>query len=100
MAERKLWRYIRRKQVLDVKFRRQMAIDCYIVDFCSPSIRLIIEVDGPTHDNNEEADAERQARLESHGFKVLRFTNQDVLRNIEGVLEIIYGIVDSTLTPT
>ena len=93
MAERKLWKYIRRKQVLGVKFRRQMAIDRFIVDLCSPSIRLVIEIDGPTHDDTVEADAQRQARLEALGFEVIRFTNRDVLSNIEGVLEIIYDIV-------
>ena len=93
MAERKLWKYIRRKQVLGVKFRRQMAIDRFIVDLCSPSIRLVIEIDGPTHDDTVEADAQRQARLEALGFEVIRFTNRDVLSNIEGVLEIIYNIV-------
>jgi very-short-patch-repair endonuclease len=93
MAERKLWKRIRRKQVLGVKFRRQMAIDHFIVDFCCPSIRLIIEIDGPTHDDTEEADALRQARLESLGFEVKRFTNRDVLSNIEGVLESVYDVV-------
>jgi len=93
MAERTLWKHIRRKQVLGVKFRRQMAIDHFIVDFCCPSIGLIIEIDGPTHDDTEEVDALRQARLESLGFEVIRFTNRDVLSNIEGVLEIIYDIL-------
>jgi very-short-patch-repair endonuclease len=64
-AERKLWQRIRRKHILGVKFRRQLAIDRFIVDFCSPSIRLIIEVDGPTHDLTQEVDAYRQTRLES-----------------------------------
>jgi len=93
MAERKLWKHIRKKQVLGIKFRRQMAIDRFIVDFCSPSIRLIIEIDGPTHDDTEEADALRQARLESLGFEVIRFTNRDALSNIEGVLESVYDVV-------
>jgi very-short-patch-repair endonuclease len=93
-AERKLWQRIRRKQIRGVKFRRQLAIDRFIVDFCSPSIRLIIEVDGPTHNTTKEADAHRQARLESYGFEVVRFTNRDILSNIEGVMETIYGVVD------
>ena len=98
-AERKLWKRIRRKQVLGVKFRRQLAIDRFIVDFCTLSIRLIIEVDGPTHDNSQAFDAYRQARLESYGFEVVRFGNRDVLSNIEGVMETIYSVVDRKLTP-
>jgi very-short-patch-repair endonuclease len=98
-AERKLWQRIRRKQVLGVKFRRQLAIDRFIVDFCSPSIRLIIEVDGPTHDSTQAADAYRQARLESYGFEVVRFTNRDVLSNIDGVMETIYDVVARKMTP-
>ena len=98
-AERKLWQRIRRKQVYGVKFRRQMPVDRYIVDFCSPSIRLIIEVDGPTHDLTQEADDVRQAYLESVGFDVVRFSNRDVLGNIEGVMETVYAVVDKKPTP-
>jgi very-short-patch-repair endonuclease len=92
-AEQKLWKYLRKRQVCDVKFRRQMAIDRYIVDFCSPSIKLIIEIDGPTHEDCEEEDALRQKKLESYGFDFLRFKNQTVLFNLEGVLEVIYETV-------
>ena len=98
-AERKLWQRIRRKQVYGAKFRRQMPVDRYIVDFCSPSIRLIIEVDGPTHDSTQEADAVRQAYLESVGFDVVRFSNRDVLGNIDGVMETGYAVVDKKSTP-
>ncbi len=80
-----------------VKFRRQMPINRNIVDFWSPSIRLIIEVEGPTHDASQDADDIRQAYLESSGFEVVRFSNRDVLGNIEGVMETIYAAVDRKL---
>jgi 5-methyltetrahydrofolate--homocysteine methyltransferase len=98
-AERKLWKRIPRKHVHGVKFRRQPIIDQYIVDFCSPSIRLIIEVDGPTHENTREADRFRQSILETYGFEVVRFSNRDVLSNIDGVLMTIYDLVEKKKTP-
>jgi very-short-patch-repair endonuclease len=98
-AEHKLWQRIRKEQVRGVKFRRQFAIDRFITDFCSPAIRLIIEVDGDIHEYQREEDAIRQAFLESLGFEVLRFSNEDVLTNIEGVLDVIDGVVERRLTP-
>jgi very-short-patch-repair endonuclease len=98
-AERKLWKRIPRKHVHGVKFRRQLIIDQYIVDFCSLSIRLIIEVDGPTHENTREADRFRQSILETYGFEVMRFSIRDVLSNIDGVLMTIYDLVEKKKTP-
>jgi very-short-patch-repair endonuclease len=98
-AERKLWGRIRRKQIGGVKFRRQVAIDRFIVDFCSPAMRLVIEVDGPTHADTQEADVVRQVVLESHGFEVIRFQNQAVLENIDGVVQVIYEVVERKKTP-
>jgi len=98
-AERKLWQQIRRRQVHGVKFRRQHVIDHFIVDFCSLSIRLIIEVDSPSHEDSREADVLRQSVLESYGFEVARFKNEAVLRNIEGVMDILYDVVERRKTP-
>ena len=98
-AERKLWQQLRRKQIHGVKFRRQVVIDQYIVDFCSLSIRLVIEVDGPSHEFSQEADTHRQRILESLGFEVLRFNNAVILDNIDGVTEEISDIVGRMLTP-
>jgi len=98
-AEHKLWQRIRREQIRGVKFRRQFAIDRFIVDFCSPAVRLIVEVDGPTHEYTQEADALRQEFLESLGFEVLRFDNLDVLNNIQAVVDVIDGAVQRRLTP-
>jgi very-short-patch-repair endonuclease len=91
-AERKLWSRIRKDQ-LGVNFRRQHAIGNYIPDFCSPKSKLIIELDGGQHLEQEEYDKERTKYLESQGYKVIRFWNNDVMNNIEGViLAIIYAL--------
>ncbi|MBI5842226.1 MAG: endonuclease domain-containing protein [Chloroflexi bacterium] len=84
-AERKLWSRIRNDQ-LGVTFRRQHAVGIYIPDFCSPKAKLIIELDGSQHLEQEEYDGERTKYLESQGYKVIRFWNNDVLNNIDGVI--------------
>ena len=91
-AERKLWSRIRNDQ-LGVNFRRQHAIGNYIPDFCSPKAKLIIELDGSQHLEQEEYDKERTKYLESQGYKVIRFWNNDIMNNIEGViLAIMYAL--------
>jgi very-short-patch-repair endonuclease len=93
-AEHKLWAYLRNSQ-LGVNFRRQHAIGQYIPDFCSPKAKLIIELDGSQHLEQEEYDKERTEYLESQGCKVIRFWNNEVLNNIEDViLAIIYALED------
>ena len=74
-AEAKLWSCLRNHQLNNVGFRRQHAIGNYIVDFCAPRRKLIIELDGGQHLEQEEYDAERTEFLESRGYKVLRFWN-------------------------
>jgi len=86
-AERKLWTYLRAHRLNGIGFRRQHAIGNYITDFCAPSIKLIIELDGSQHFEQEEYDIERTKFLESKGYKVLRFYNNDVMKNVEKVLE-------------
>ncbi|MBC8496516.1 MAG: endonuclease domain-containing protein [Anaerolineales bacterium] len=78
-AENALWQRLRRKQLLGYKFRRQHAIDRFIVDFYSRGAKLIIEVDGPIHKYTKEEDAIRQEFLESLGFRVIRFNNEEML---------------------
>ena len=87
--ERLLWNTIRSRQVNGVKFRRQQSIGSYIVDFYSPSIKLVIEIDGDSHfqENAEVYDEIRSKYLISLGCHVIRFTNSDITRNINGVLE-------------
>ena len=87
-AERLLWRHLRKKQ-LGYGFRRQMPFGRYIVDFVCFDRRLIIEVDGEHHADQVAYDTARTKWLESHGFRVLRFWNSEVLRQTEGVIEAI-----------
>ena len=90
--ELKLWYFLRKKQIGNNKFRRQYPIGNYIVDFVCRAKNLVIEIDGGQHntDENIKYDNERTQYLESRGFKVIRFWNNDIENNIEGVLDIIY----------
>ena len=101
-AERKLWSRIRNDQ-LGVTFRRQHAVGNYIPDFCPPKAKLIIELDGSQHLEQEEYDEERTRYLESQGYKVIpqgddvHFWNNDVLKDIDGViLAIIHAMEDES----
>lgn len=87
--EWKLWQALRNRQLNSAKFRRQFKIGPYVTDFCCLSARLIIELDGGHHNEpeNRQADDVRQRFLESSGFKVLRFWNNDIGTNLEGVVQ-------------
>lgn len=71
-------------------------MDRFIVDFFAPSYRLIVEIDGPVHDHLKEQDQARQSHLETMGYRMIRFTNDEVIQNIEKVLE---RISDTIKTP-
>ena len=88
-AENLLWRWLRRKQFVGLKFRRQQPIANYIVDFVCFEKRVVIGVDGGQHASERDKDAERDEYLVRNGFKVLRFWNNEVLQNMDGVLEVI-----------
>ena len=95
-AERKLWAVIRNDQ-LGVNFRRQHAVGNYIPDFVCVQKKLIIELDGSQHLEQQEYDQERTNFLESLGYKVIRFWNNDVTNNIDGViLAVIYAMENET----
>jgi very-short-patch-repair endonuclease len=79
LAERKLWSRLRDRRFLGLKFKRQVPIDQFVVDFASAEAKLIIEVDGGQHDKWRAADGRRTETLESVGYLVLRFWNNDVL---------------------
>ena len=82
------------------KFRRQEPIGSYIVDFVCQEKRIVIEVDGGQHSTEKERDNERDKWLEGKGYKVLRFWNNEVLANIQGVLEVIRNCLNHPpLTP-
>ena len=87
-AEVILWSKLKGKQIKGYKFRRQYSIDGYIVDFYCPKLRLAIEIDGPIHNkkDNKEYDKERQLYIQATGISFLRFTNQDVFKNLTKVL--------------
>jgi len=90
-AETKLWQHLRAHQMGDVHFRNQHAIGNYIVDFCAPRRKLIIELDGSQHLEQQEYDNERTKYLETRGYQVLRFWNNDVMNNTEIVLQVIWN---------
>ena len=93
-AERKLWSVLRARQLNGFKFRKQVEIDGYIVDFLCSERRLIVEVDGGQH--SPERDARRTAYLESQGFRLIRFWNNDVLQNLDGVWTMIEKALETT----
>lgn len=94
-AEIILWRFLKKKQIDGFKFRRQHSIGSFIVDFYCPEKRMAIELDGDVHEVDKQAayDRIRQRKIESLGIKVLRFTNEDVIQNVEDVLKAIVAEV-------
>ena len=88
-AERKLWYILRRRYLEKYRFRRQVPVGSYIVDFLSYELRLIIEIDGGQHADQIEYDNRRTLWLEEQGYRVLRFWNNEVLTNLDGVAEVI-----------
>jgi len=94
-AEDVLWQTLRNRQIRGLKFRRQHAIERFIVDFICVEKRLIIECDGEIHQYTQEEDAIRQQYLEAHGFFVMRFDNEDVLQRLPMVIKTIVKYVDA-----
>ena len=88
-AEAKLWAALRGDKLNGINFRRQHALGKYIVDFCSPKQKLIIELDGSQHLDQVDYDAERTKFLESQGYRVIRFWNNEVLKNINSLVRAI-----------
>jgi len=83
--ERLLWSRLRSDR-LGATFRRQQPVGAYVVDFYCPAVRLVVEVDGRSHDGRYAEDAARQEALERAGLRVLRFTNDEVLADLDGVV--------------
>ena len=94
LVEAKLWKHLRAHRMGDVHFRNQHAIGNYIVDFCAPRKKLIIELDGSQHLEQQEYDVERTKYLESRGYRVLRFWNNDVMKDVENVLKVIWSVLN------
>jgi len=99
-TEVKLWSRLYAHRLNSVGFRRQNAIGNYITGFCAPSEMLIIKLDGSQHLEQEQYDAERTTFLESRGYRVLRFYNNDVMNNIEKVMEMIWRTSRTNPSPS
>ncbi|HMO74026.1 MAG TPA: endonuclease domain-containing protein [Sphingopyxis sp.] len=98
-AERTLWRAISKRQLEGWKFSRQMPIGPYVADFLCREERLVIELDGMSHDIRQEEDRRREGYLKKQGYQTLRFSNADVLSNLEGVLMTIVAALNSGPPP-
>jgi len=100
-SERLLWSRLRRKQLHGTQFYRQKPIGSYIVDFYAPAARLVVEVDGSQHQDNIHAqnDAYRDESLKGQGLRVLRFTNLQVLQDLDSVVGVVAEALKSPLPP-
>jgi very-short-patch-repair endonuclease len=98
-AEMLLWRYLKAHRLEKLSFRRQAPIGAYIVDFVCHDARLVVEVDGASHDfeSRQQRDRMRDARLETRGYHVLRLADSDVLANLEGALAHIHEVAEGRL---
>lgn len=94
-AERCLWNALRNRQLAGWKFRRQHQLGPYIVDFVCLAARLVVEVDGPVHEQQQEYDQYRDEYLRALGYTVLRFENHDVFDDLPRVLERIHRALSS-----
>lgn len=96
LQERILWKHLRTNRLGGFHFRRQQVIERFIVDFYCHATSLIVEVDGPIHQQQAEYDAERDQILTAKGFRVMRVRNEEVDRDLEGVLERIQAACRGT----
>ncbi len=92
--EMRLWLELRAARFRGIKFRRQKVIGSYIADFAANDPKLVVEVDGDTHAGRDSYDAARSRFLEEQGYRVVRFTNWDVMQNMDGVLERLGEVVE------
>jgi very-short-patch-repair endonuclease len=98
-AESVLWRHLRARRLMGYKFRRQVVIEPYIVDFVCLEAGLIIEADGGQHSAQQSYDAMRTIRLESMGYRVMRFWNHEVMGELQGVLDQIRAALIEAPSP-
>ncbi|MFA5963083.1 MAG: DUF559 domain-containing protein [Sphingomonas sp.] len=99
LAERAPWRQLSARKIAGVRFNRQVDIGPFVADFASRSLKLVIEVDGGQHAEQTDADAQRTRVIESYGFRVIRFWNNDVLENLEGVVAEIERVIAALPSP-
>ncbi len=93
-AEVKLWARLRAHRLEGVHFRNQHAIGNYVVDFCAPRKKLIIELDGGQHLEQEEYDRERTEYLKTKGYQILRFWNNQIMNDLDSVIRAIIGAIE------
>jgi very-short-patch-repair endonuclease len=98
-AERRVWQILRSQQIKGFKFRRQVSIGRYIADFVCHEVRLIVEIDGGQHDRLSPREAERRGFLQNEGYRILRFWNDGVPANLDGVHQTIAEEL-GRITPT
>jgi very-short-patch-repair endonuclease len=98
-AEGRVWQILRSEQMKGYRFRRQVPIGRYIADFVCHEARLIVEIDGGQHDRSSLREAERTAFLQNEGYRILRFWNNEVLANLDGIHETITAELPR-ITPT
>ena len=95
-AEDLIWHGVRNRRCGGYKFRRQVSIDHYVVDFLCIAKKLVVEIDGVSHEGREGYDAVRTQHLEQRGYHVIRFSNDDVYEDVDAVIEAIYETLIST----
>ena len=98
LSEILLWQQIKGKQLLGYDFHRQKPIDEYVVDFYCPRLKLVLEIDGDSHEGKEKADRIRRERLESLGLTVMRFWDLDVKNNVDGIVEQLREWIEARMT--
>ena len=95
-----MWKHLRSRQLLGIRFNRQVPIGPFICDFAARSAKLIIELDGGQHGDRVAEDTRRTRFLEAQGYRVIRFWNNDVLTNIEGVMILIEAALAGIPSPS
>ncbi len=98
VPERLLWGRLRDGRCTRLKFRRQQPVGPYVADYYCAAVRLVIELDGRSHNGRGDEDERRQEFLERQGLKIIRFTNDEVLRDLNGVVTVIFAVVNRILT--
>jgi very-short-patch-repair endonuclease len=96
-AEKTLWEALRGKKLDGLKFRAQHPVGPFILDFWCPSVKLVVELDGGVHRDQQDYDDARTKQLESYGYRVIRFTNEQVLTDLPSVLERIRSAAKDSL---
>lgn len=97
--EARMWLQLRAERFQGIKFRRQKVIGHYIADFAANEPRVVIEIDGDTHDADDRRDAVRTRFLEAQGYRVIRYSNVDVMQNLEGVLMNLAEVIAAMRPP-